>query len=500
MKTAAPDRLASDAIVAAVLDRATADPDAVALIDGSDALSYRQLSSCVRAVAVELRERRIRTGDRVLVEASSTPGFVVCYLAVHLTRGVAVPIDMVMPKSRREFISNRVAAAFVLSGQTQQDMLVRARNAHADPTAIDKVALEPPAGDSIADIIFTSGTTGNPKGVILSHRNLAAAAGHINAFVGSGRGDVEVLPLPLGHSFGLGSLRCLLSVGATVVLVGGFSFPGEIYSALEQHRASGFRCVPAGLTMMLRFAPDRLADCASHIRYVELGSAPMPLEDKRKLMELLPHSRICMHYGLTEATRSVYIEFHADAEKLHSIGRPAEGVQVRIADSEGQAVARGEPGAIQIRGPHVTPGYWQEAELTRQALAGDWLRTGDVGHFDDQGYLYLHGRNDDMINVGGRKVSPLEVEEALRMHPCVLDCGCSGIADPAGVSGEAVGVLVLLREGEGPTVRELRDHLRARLEPYKLPVKWVFSGGIPRTANGKIQRHVLRQQLEAAVA
>jgi long-chain acyl-CoA synthetase len=140
--------------------------------------------------------------------------------------------------------------------------------------------------------------------------------------------------------------------------------------------------------------------------------------------------------------------------------------------------------------------YWEDAERTNEAFMDGWLRTGDVGHADEDGYLYLHGRNADLINVGGRKVSPTEVEEVLRSHPAVLDCGCTGISDPAGVSGEAVAVLVLLRKGQESSKRELRVFLRGRLEPYKLPIKWSFSGVLPRTVNGKLQRHLLREQLE----
>jgi long-chain acyl-CoA synthetase len=248
--------------------------------------------------------------------------------------------------------------------------------------------------------------------------------------------------------------------------------------------------------MMLRFGPARLADYARQLRYLELGSAPMPLQDKLRLMELLPRSRICMHYGLTEATRSAFIEFHGESGRLHSIGRPSHGVEFRIVGQQGTIAAVGVHGEIQIRGPHVMRTYWEDAERTNEAFMDGWLRTGDVGHADEDGYLYLHGRNADLINVGGRKVSPTEVEEVLRSHPAVLDCGCTGISDPAGVSGEAVAVLVLLRKGQESSKRELRVFLRGRLEPYKLPIKWSFSGVLPRTVNGKLQRHLLREQLE----
>ena len=428
-----------------------------------------------------------------MVEASSSPGFVIAYLAVHFAGGIAIPLDPATPASRREFISERVDASIVLSAIDQRGLMDNPNPRFGSESAFR----DPPEGKDVADVIFTSGTTGDPKGVVLTHDNLAAAAHQINSFVGTKATDVQVLPLPLGHNFGLASLRSLLCAGATVVLIDGFAFPGRIYAALNEHRATSFRCVPAGLTMMLSFAPERLSDFASQIRYVELGSAPMPEDDKRKLISLLPCSRICMHYGLTEASRSVFIDFNADTGKLRSIGRPADGVDVRIGGPHGAPIEPGAIGEIQIRGPHIMKEYWRAPQRTRDAFVGKWLRTGDAGHVDAEGFLYLDGRNAEIINVGGRKVSPAEVEEALRRHPAVLDCACTGIADPAGISGDAVAVLVLPREGRGSNKRELREHLRRYIEPYKLPVRWVFSGTIPRTPTGKIQRHLLREQLES---
>ena len=177
-------------------------------------------------------------------------------------------------------------------------------------------------------------------------------------------------------------------MGATVVLVDGFSFPGRVYAALKESGATSFRCVPAGLTMMLRFAPDHLADFADQIRYVELGSAPMPLEDKMKLMELLPRSRICMHYGLTEA-------YPIGLHRVPCRSSPAEldwpskprACDVRIAGPDGETLSHGMQGEIQIRGAHVTRGYWQDPERTAKSFDGEWFRTGDAGHQDEAGYL-----------------------------------------------------------------------------------------------------------------
>lgn len=482
-------------IVERVLQFAVQQPDAPALVREERVYSYAWLGSAVARVAGELRRRAAGDGTRVLIVATSSPAFVVCYLAVHLARCIAVPVDAGAPKARIAEIRQRTGAGTVLESADQDALLAAAGT---EPDANSGEPLAPwvaPESSAIADIMFTSGTTGTPKGVVLRHRNLVHAARHINGFVGTRAGDVELLALPLAHSFGLGSLRCLLSVGACAVLVDGFAFPALVFGAMERHGATGLRSVPAGLATLLRLSGDRLGDFANTLRYMELGSAPMPLEDKQRLMRLLPRTRLCMHYGLTEASRSVYIEFHESSARLDSVGRPATGVEVGIFDEDGARLPAGEQGEIRIRGPHVMEEHWRDARRTAQALHEGWLCTGDFGHVDADGYLYLAGRRSDLINVGGRKVSPLEVEDALRSHPDVHDCACSGIPDPAGIAGEAVAVLVHVNRPDGPGERELRRYLRERLEPYKVPARWTFSGEIPRTANGKVQRHLLRDLL-----
>jgi long-chain acyl-CoA synthetase len=479
-------------VVEWIFARASAYPRDVALIDGSDRLTFEELATSITSIALELRRRGVDAGDRVVLDAASSQSYVASYFAVHLARAINVPIDSSTPGSRRDWIVARVAARQVLAVSDQAELTARARAGETEAWT----ELWPLPSD-VADIMFTSGTTGEPKGVELTHGNLATAARHISAFIGTRRGDVEVLPLPLCHAFGLGSMRSALTSGVTIVLVDGFAFPGQIFVALESHRATGFRCVPAGLAMMTRLASDRLARLSGQIRYMEIGSAAMRLEDKQRLISMLPRTRICMHYGLTEAARSAFIEFHESSDRLHSIGRPAVGVGIRISGPDGQTVPCGTQGEIRIRGAHIMRGYWNDPQRTRSVVADDWFCTGDLGYMDADGYIYLVGRSGEMINVGGRKVSPSEVEDALRSHPAVHDVACAGIPDPAGLSEEAVGVIVVLKSDATTDERELREHLRQRLDSYMIPRRWQFSSAVPRTANGKVQRHLVRAQFDA---
>ena len=212
-------------------------------------------------------------------------------------------------------------------------------------------------------------------------------------------------------------------------------------------------------------------------------------ETKQKLLDLLPQTRICHHYGLTEASRAAFLEYHADRDHLASIGRPSPNVEMAVRDDEGRDLPDGQEGEIVVRGGMVMQQYWKQPELTRDALRDGWLRTGDRGYRDADGYYYLTGRQGDLVNVGGRKVNPEEVEQALNGHPAVVESACVGIADPQGIVGECLKACVVLRS-------EVRDEqliewLRPRVEEYKIPRVWQRVEKIAKTASGKIQRHLM---------
>ena len=340
-----------------------------------------------------------------------------------------------------------------------------------------------------ADLIYTSGTSGRKKGVLLSHANLAHAALNINAFVGTIGDDLECVPLPLSHSFGLGRLRCMARAGHTLMLHAGLRNPALVLKQLLDARATGLALVPAGFDLILRMTKDHLGDAREHLRYIEIGSAAMPPETKQKLLDLLPRTRICHHYGLTEASRAAFLEYHADREHLASIGRPSPHVEMAVRDGEGRELPDGQEGEIVIRGGMVMRQYWKQPELTRDVLCDGWLRSGDRGYRDAGGFYYLTGRQSDMVNVGGRKVSPEEVEQALNGHPAVVESACVGTADPQGIVGECLKACLVLRD----EVRDeqLIDWLRQRVEEYKIPRIWQRVEKIAKTSSGKIQRHLM---------
>lgn len=475
---------------------ASSTPDKPALICSGQTLSYGQLWRCAQAVARWLTEARgLSRGDRVVMAANAKdPWFAPTYLGTHLAGAVAVPLDSRISESSRQFVLNRVAPALDLAGRDLDDLrtvLVEASTASAVPQ-FTGAAL---GSEDVADIMFTSGSTGMPKGVVLTHGNIKASATNINAFIGNGAADREVVTLPLSHSFGLGRLRCNLLAGGTVILVPGLTFPAVTFDALARHRATGLASVPAGFALMLRVGGDKLAACAEHLAYIEIGSASMDHRHKRELMRLLPRTRICMHYGLTEASRSAFIEFHRDANHLDSIGRPTPNVSIVVADVAGNPLPAGETGQIRIRAATVMKEYWRDPARTAAALKDDgWLDTGDQGHFDADGYLHFEGRGDDLINVGGRKVYPLEVEVVGEAIDGVAECACVAAPDPDQLLGEVPALYLVLRDGAQLEARQVIDAMRGKLSPYAVPRLVRFVPELPRTDSGKLKRAVLRSR------
>jgi long-chain acyl-CoA synthetase len=480
-----------------------ATPSKAAVIHGDTSISYGELAARVRATAEVLRAQGLERGDRIAL-AAATADFAVAYLAVHCLGAIAMPLP---PRIRaagleqiREIAGPSLCVGLESIGSDAMSYEALRAAARDDPGSGGSGLPDGVRDSDPADLLFTTGTTGRPKGVLLSHQAIETSARHTSEFLRQHGGDIEVLPLPLSHSFGLGRLRCCIYRGSTLVLVEGPAVFADAMRALRRFSATGFSSVPSGMAAIFQSFGDALGEFSGHLRYVEIGSAPMPLEHKRRLMALLPDTRICMHYGLTEASRSAFIEFHESSDRLDSVGRPSPGVEIRIVDEHGDPCPHGTEGRIAIRSGALMTSYWGASEETNAALSNGWLLTEDRGRLEKDGDLYLTGRESELINVGGRKVSPAEIEALLLEHPAVLECACIGIPDPRGLLGQVVKAVMVARDGEGahPTDVELARHLRGRIEPYKMPRIFAWTDRLPRSDSGKVLRGQLAQELHPA--
>ena len=461
-------------------------PQKTALISGDIEVSYAGLWEEILKKASWFA-RFAEKGDRVILSASKSIEFVYAYFGAHLAGLICVPIDPETNFTRLGRILQVSEPKFVV-GELRNHGDVEVLP-FSDITLDVSSSFGFPEENNVADLLFTTGTTGLPKGVTLTFGNQMAAADNINTFIRNTAEDVELLALPISHSFGLGRLRCVLSKGGTLVMLGSFASMKKFFGEMERCRVTGFGMVPASWSYILKMSGDKIGQFASQLRYIEIGSAFMSPENKQRLMQLLPNTRICMHYGLTEASRSAFISFHDDKEHLMSVGKPSPNTEIAIFAEDGTPAAPGQDGEICVKGGHVCSGYWGEpSEVFEKDFFSGWFRTGDWGHVDPEGYVYMVSRKKEIINVGGKKVSPMEVEEVLDSIDGIEESACIGIPDD--VLGEKVKAFCVC--SKDVDFEQIKKVLMKNLENYKVPECFERVDSLPKTASGKLQRLLLK--------
>lgn len=485
-----PEFISHSPILLSVYNNARTHPSKTALILNNHSITYASLIVNIRKMASYLSLLDLKTGDTILLAGDKSLEFVYLYLGAHMIGLRSVIVDPKSKKDRVAFIVSKAMPKYCFGSKIQNDI---------PGTMLDEIIYvnqplyvpkkSPITPDSIAEILFTTGTTGEPKGVCLSFNNIANSAVNINKFIGNTSNDIEIIGLPLCHSFGLGRLRCNLIKGSTVVFIDGFSNVALLFDMIEKYNVTGIAFVPAAWAYIQKVSGDRIGKYSGQIRYIEIGSASMSLEVKKTILKLFPDTRICMHYGSTEASRSCFIEFH-DSEHLDSIGRAtSDSISIMICDKNGESVNVGVIGEICIKGNMVMSAYINADSLEKTFFNG-YFRTGDMGYKDKDGYFHLVGREKEVINVGGKKVSPIEVEDAI-CSLGVVDCVCVPMKDENDILGEVVKCYIL-KNGTSLSFEEIDNRLVGLIESYKRPVKYDWIDEIPKTDSGKKQRLNIR--------
>ena len=457
--------------------------DKTAIIAKGVSVSYALLWKNILGAAACLQSLGLEKGDCILLSGLKDVEFVYLYFAAHLLGLVNVIVDPTSNEERKKYIIETVRPKRVFG--------LKGGIGYSEVSLVGKPAdIGLLSAQDIADIMFTTGTTGKPKGVLLSHANISGSANNINRYIGNTADDVEVLGLPICHSFGLGRLRCNMLLGATFILLGSFANLKLLFNTMEQYHVTGIGMVPAVWEYIKKLSGNVFGKFASQMSYIEIGSAAMSVENKRLLMEMFPNTRICMHYGLTEASRSLFMEFHEYADDLVTIGKPVtKEVDVKIFSDEGLELPIGESGELCIKGNMVMKSYLVDGD-TVDSFWGEYFRTGDYAYKSENENFYLVSRKKEMINVGGKKVSPIEIEDAIIALGGVSDCICVAMKDPRGLVGEVPKVYVL-REGTTKSLEEIDTLLGNKIENYKMPVKFEWIDKIPMTSSGKKQRLAL---------
>ncbi len=465
-------------------------------------ITYSDLDDATTRVAGLLRERGLEPGDRVGIMLPNVPQFAFAYYGVLRAGGVVVPMNVLLKQREVEFYLGDPQAKLIFAwhefaGAAEQG----AAAAGAECILVEPVAFgrllagaEPVlevaerAADDTAVILYTSGTTGKPKGAELTHSNLAINADVSKALFSLAHEDVILGTLPLFHAFGQTcGLNAAISAGTSLTLIPRFSAEAAL-AAIERDRVTVFEGVPTMFSALLH-QPERERFDVSTLRVCVSGGAALPVEVLRGFEEAFG-CVVLEGYGLSE-TSPVACFNHPDRErKPGSIGTPIEGVEMRLVDDHREVVAPGEPGEIAIRGHNVMKGYWNRPEATADAIdSAGWFYSGDIAKVDEDGCYFIVDRKKELIIRGGYNVYPREIEEVLYEHPAVREAAVIGI--PHADLGEEVGAAVALKAGENVTESDIRDYMKANVAAYKYPRHVWFVDELPKGPTGKILKRAI---------
>ena len=489
-------------LVQTVLEHGEKDGGKLAVGFKDTRLTYAELSRAVKNAAFILKENYgVRAGDRVMISAVSKPNYIIALLAAQYLAAATVPVDRsAKEKSLLELHDFVRPALFLTDTKIESDSVrtVSLKNLVADSlsgNAGGALAYEMPAENAVAEILFTTGTTGKPKGGMLSCGSIEASMENTWHGVGMEKSDVVLIPLPLQHSFGMRVLRSALYIGASVVLQNGFVFVQDLEKNIADYKCTALVSVPASLeTLYRQLGEEKFVELLRLLRYIEGGAGSVSADFRLRLVRLLPKTKIVNTWGSTETGGAIFWT-SADAEKPGSLGKPIAGVEVRAVDSEGNEVSARDintAGRMCLRGKMQMFGYFENEEATSSALKDGWLLTNDLVYTDDEGYIFMLGRADDIINVGGEKVSPVEVENAASLFGGIRECACIGVDDPEGIYGK-VPVLYYVADGVNFDRKSLETFLAQKLERYKLPHEYVAVGSLPRNRMQKLDRKTLSE-------
>jgi len=481
--------------------------------DAGEALSYSGLDDRCRRFAAFLRSHSIAPGERVALLLRNVPEFVVAYFGAIAAGCVAVPVNTRLSPTEVAYILADSSASAVVTTAERFEKVAGEEGCRGvgiwlltddrrddslsfrDALAANPVpAPAPVAPDDVAVLLYTSGTTGFPKGAMISHRNTLFNVDSCRSTLGYREDDVGLITLPLFHVTGLHSqLVALLACGATVVLQKEYDTK-RVLESIARHRVTALFLVPA-IYKLLTLREDAGCYDLSSVRIAAYGGAPMAPETILAIRKILP---ACLHncYGLTECSSlGTVLPAELALTRSDSVGLPVPGTAAEIRGPAGEVLSPGEPGELYLRGPHIVQGYFGALEKTREAIRDGWLRTGDIARIDPDGLVTILDRAKDMINRGGEKIYSLEVENVLYMCAGVAEAAVFGIPHP--VFGEAPAARLVPLPGATIDPEKIRAFCRARLADYKVPVQVEIADRIPRNPGGKILKKELRREWES---
>ncbi len=509
-------------------------PDKVALICGSERLTYRQIEDRANELARALIAAGVERGDRVVTFLPNSVEAVLAIFATLKAGAVFVVLNPTTKPDKLTYILNNCRASamitwggrifsdpaswtetphlrsvFMLGASEAQTAAVRAAGKKLIP--LEEVCqgtkdVQAPAKKCIdidlAALIYTSGSTGRPKGVMVTHLNIVSAATSITTYLENTADDVVINMLPLAFDYGLYQLLMMFKVGGTLVLHDSFAFPKVVIEKLIHEGVTGFPIVPTASAMLLQMDLSKYK--FPKLRYMTNTAAALPVEHVRKLRALFPQVKLYSMYGLTECKRVSYLPPDQLDVRPASVGRGMPNEEVYIVDENGNRVGPGVIGELVIRGANVMKGYWELPEETDRCLkpgplpGEKVLYSGDLFRADEEGYLYFIGRKDDIIKTRGEKVSPREVEDAIYALEGVAEVAVIGVPDT--ILGNAIKAVLTVRPGAQLTRQDVLRHCSARLEDFMMPKIVEFRASLPKTESGKISKRMIADEHQESLS
>lgn len=495
-----------------------------ALVHGPVRRTYAEINCAANAVAGRLLDLGVQKGDRVVLLYENSFAYVASYYGILKAGGVVVSlstglkaegiqplVDELQPRAC--IASHRLAHELLrcrLHEHGVRGVLVSGDSDIGNPdtiqpesldTLLESASREQNPGrniepDNLAAIIYTSGSTGRPKGVMLTHGNIVANTESICAYLQLTESDIQLVVLPFFYVMGKSLLNTHVAVGGRVVINNKFAFPAAVLKEMADEQVTGFSGVPSTFAYLLHRSPlAKYVDKLPNLRYVSQAGGHMPTQIKRELRAVLPsHTKIVVMYGATEASaRLTWLDPAYFESKIESIGRAIPGVTMRVLKPDGSEAQPGETGELVGSGDNIMQGYWKNEEATAKVLDSNGYHTGDMGYCDEDGFLFVTGRRDNLLKVGGHRINPQDVEDVLMASELLVETAVVGMPDP--ILGNKLVALAVPRDKACAPDSVLR-YASNNLPRYKLPERVLFTGKLPKTDNGKVNRAACRGVLE----
>ena len=462
------------------------------ILGPQEQVSYPRIYGSILKMADFIRAEIGRDHNIVLISPNSY-FFIAAYLGIMKSGNVCVPLDPLIEKENLKYILKKTNTKYVFIPRKIESRFDFPDQKIFNETILDQTDLndtefvdEQTDNDQLAEILFTSGSTGEPKGVMLSHQNIIANTNSIIRYLKLTTEDIIEVVLPFYYCYGLSLLHTHIRVGGSVVLNNTFAFLGSVFNDFEKYKCTGFAGVPSHFQILLRKSKSFKNTKFPHLRYVTQAGGKLHNAFIKEFVDTFPEIRFYVMYGQTEATaRLSYLPHELVLKKLGSIGRAIPDVALEVFDDSGIPAAVNEVGEIVARGDNIMKGYWDDPAGTQESLRNGWLHTGDMARKDEDGFIYLVARKKEIIKVRGKRVSPKEIEEVIVGIPDVVDCTIEGVEDE--LMGEAIKAYVVLTDGSD--LELAKDHIlkmcSQKLSAYKIPQLFEFQKSLNVNLAGK---------------